>query len=235
MSLFLTSCIKSVGGNYICSKCDRKIIKNGKTITGKQRYICKNCKKTSVVNYSYNACHDNVNEKIVLLTKEGMGIRSTARILQISTTTLLKRIRAIALHIPNPIISFGKSYEVDQMRTFIKRKENLIWIVYALEKESKKVICFNIGKRTNKTLNFVIKSLKLSQADKIYTDGLKNYKFLIEKKVHAVKQFGTNHIERNNLTIRTHIKRLNRRTLCYSKSGAILSAILKIYFWVQYI
>jgi len=31
-----------------------------------------------------------INEKIVQLTKEGLGIRSTARILEISATTLLK-------------------------------------------------------------------------------------------------------------------------------------------------
>jgi insertion element IS1 protein InsB len=231
MSLFLTSCIKCVGGFYHCLKCESRFIKNGKTKNGKQRYICKSCKKTSVINYQYKACNYNVNAKIILLIKEGMGIRSMARVLQISATTLLKRILAIGGCILKPLMSFGKSYEMDEMRTFIKRKENLIWIVYAIERESKKVVCFNIGKRTNKTLNFVVRSLQLSQAQKIYTDGLKNYRFLIERKIHCVQQYGTNHIERNNLTIRTHIKRLNRRTLCYSKSAAVLSAILKIYFW----
>ncbi|MFY1046718.1 IS1 family transposase [Chryseobacterium sp. GP-SGM7] len=34
-----------------------------------------------------------------------------------------------------------------------------------------------------------------------------------------------------NLNIRTHLKRLNRRTICFSKSNLILIAILKIYFW----
>jgi insertion element IS1 protein InsB len=200
-------------------------------LAGKQRYICKNCMKTSVINYQYNAYNIDINKNIILLTKEGMGNRSTARVLQISTSTLLKRILMIAQNISNPLISIGKQYEVDELRTFIKRKENLIWIVYTLEKDSKEVVCFNIGKRTNKTLNYVIQSLKLSQAKKIYTDGLKNYKFLIEKKIHCIKQYATNHIERHNLTIRTHIKRLNRRTLCYSKSAGTLTAILKIYFW----
>jgi insertion element IS1 protein InsB len=162
MSLFSTSCIKCVGG-FHCLKCDNRIIKNGKTKAGKQRYICKSCKKTSVINYHYKACNYNVNAKIILLIKEGMGIRSMARILQISATTLLKRILTIGGCISKPLMSFGKSYEMDEMRTFIKRKENLIWIAYAIEKESKKVVCFNIGKRTNKTLNFVVRSLQLSQ------------------------------------------------------------------------
>jgi len=40
--------------------------------------------------YTNQACKLDINEKIVQLTKEGLGIRSTARIMEISATTLLK-------------------------------------------------------------------------------------------------------------------------------------------------
>ena len=66
----------------------------------------------------------------------------------------------------------------------------------------------------------------------IFTDKLKNYGYLIDEKQHSVKRFGSNHIERKNLTLRTHLKRLNRRTICYSKSLVVLIVILKIYFWI---
>ena len=160
-----------------------------------------------------------------------MGIRSTARILKISTTTLLKRIVFIARNITKPIISKGKTYEVDELCTYIRHKKNYIWLVYALEKNSKTVVNFNVGKRTNKTLDRVLETLKLSDAKKIFTDRLKNYRYLIYEKLHSVKRFGTNHIERKNLTLRTHLKRLNRRTICFSKSLVIFTAVLKIYFW----
>lgn len=91
---------------------------------------------------------------------------------------------------------------------------------------------FNVGKRTNKTLSRVLDTLKLSEARKIFTDRLKNYWYLIDEKLHSVKRFSTNHIERKNLTIRTHIKRLNRRTICFTKSLIILVSIIKIYFWI---
>jgi insertion element IS1 protein InsB len=231
MNAKTTKCCR-VSDLPICPNCQQKnVIKNGTTKNKKQQYCCKNCAKRFIENYTYKAYNPTIDKSIVLLTKEGLGIRSTARVLQISTTTLLKRLLAIASKIANPIISLGKEYQVDEMRTYIKHKKNLIWIVYALEKESRKVMCFNIGKRTNKTLNFVLTSLKLSQAQKITTNRLKNYHFLIARKVHCVKRFGTNHIERNNLTIRTHLKRLNRRSICYSKSMGILTAILRIYFW----
>nr|WP_230406458.1 IS1 family transposase [Flavobacterium fluviale] len=159
-------------------------------------------------------------------------MRSTARILKISTTTLLKRIILIARSIAKPIISRGKTYEVDELCTYIKHKKNYIWLVYALEKNSRSFVSFNVGKRTNKTLNRVLETLKLSDAKKIFTDRLKNYRYLIDEKVHSIKRFGTNHIERKNLTLRTHLKRLNRRTMCFSKSLVIFTAVLKIYFWI---
>nr|WP_317616750.1 IS1 family transposase [Flavobacterium circumlabens] len=104
-------------------------------------------------------------------------------------------------------------------------------MVYALEKNSKNIVNFNVGKRTNKTLSRVLDTLKLSEAKKIFTDRLKNCRYLIDEKLYSVKRFGTNHIERKNLTLRTHLKRLNRRTICYSESLVVLIAILKIYFW----
>jgi insertion element IS1 protein InsB len=214
-----------------CNFCNGNCIKNGFQYNGNQRYKCCVCKKRQQSKYEYKAYRRNLNKEIVLFTKEGLGIRSTARILQISTTTLLKRIISIARNIPHPIINKGKTYEVDEMCTYIRHKRNLIWLVYALEKDSKSVVSFNVGKRTNKTLSRVLDSLKLSEAKKIFTDRLKNYRYLIDEKLHSVKRFGTNHIERKNLTIRTHLKRLNRRTICFSRSFIVLNAILAIYFW----
>lgn len=106
-----------------------------------------------------------------------------------------------------------------------------MWIACAFEKETKNVVSFSAGKRTNRTLHAVTKTLEFSDAKKIYTDGLRNYSSLIPSGLHVVKQFGTNHIERKNLTLRIHLKRLNRRTLCFSRSLFILNAVLKIYFW----
>jgi insertion element IS1 protein InsB len=223
MTLNETSCSKCVG---VCVT----MIKYGKTKSGNQRYICKLCNKTRVGNYIYKAYLPNINTDIILFTKEGVGIRSTARILQISATTLLKKIVSIAKNINKPNISKGKTYEVDEMCTYIGHKRNFIWVVYALERDSKNVVSFNVGKRTNKTLSRVLDTLKLSEAKKIFTDRLKNYRYLIDEKLHSVKRFGTNHIERQDLTLRTHLKRLNRRTICFSRNKLILISILKIYF-----
>jgi IS1 family transposase len=207
------------------------LIKSGITTNGKQRYCCKKCNKRFIVNYCYNAYQSDTNKQIILFTKEGLGIRSTARVLKISVTTLLKRIIRIAKNIEQPPIARGKTYEVDEMRTFIGKKSLLRWIVYALDRDTKAVVSFNVGRRTNKTLKSVIRSLELANACRIYTDKLKNYRYLIDKKLHNSAVYCTNHIERHNLSVRTHLKRLNRKTICFSRSLMLLMAVLRIYFW----
>ena len=158
-----SSCIRSVGGEKICSYCEEKLIKYGKTKQQNQRFKCTACNKTQVEQYKYNAYKPNLNEQIVLLTKEGLGIRSTARVLQISATTLLKRILSIAKDVPRPAISKGKVYEVDELRTYIGNKSRLVWVAYVLERESRNLVSFYVGARTNKTLRIVLTSLHQSQ------------------------------------------------------------------------
>ena len=95
----------------------------------------------------------------------------------------------------------------------------------------KKVVGFFIGRRNNRTLNSVVKTLLNSKAKIIFTNKLKNYQYLIPKKIHSVKRYCTNGIERKNLNIRTCLKRFNRKTICFSKSLLMCYTVMKLYFW----
>jgi len=204
-------------------------VKNGKTY-GKQRYLCKSCKRYFVDTYTYNAYKKETDTEIKDHVKEGCGIRSISRLLKISATTVLKRIVQIARAIPKPVISIGKEHELDELCTFVSRKTFQIWVAYAITKDTKEVINFAIGRRTNYTLRRVTNTLIRSNATKVYTDKLPQYQALLPKSIHSVKRSGTNHIERKNLNLRTHLKRLSRRTICFSRSITLLPACLKIYF-----
>ncbi len=226
------SCIK-VSDTGICPYCcSKQIIKNGTTKNKKQQYYCKHCKKRFIDYYTNNAYKQNTNANIIALTKEGTGIRSIARILRIAPATVLKRILSVAHKITPPILSLYKTYELDELNTFIGNKTQRVWIVCALQKDTGKVVRFTVGRRTNCTLAQITNTLKLARAAKIHTDKLKNYNSLIPSSIHHTQKYGTNHIERLFLTLRTHLKRLNRRTISYSKSYNILTAILTIYFWL---
>src|SRR5690606_34949209 len=103
-------------------------------------YKCKGCNKTIVENYTYNAYLSHINKQIVLLLTEGMGVRSIARILRISVTTLLKRIITISSAVDLPLITPRSSYEIDELCTFVKCKSKRICIVYSFERETKKIV-----------------------------------------------------------------------------------------------
>jgi len=48
---------------------------------------------------------------------------------------------------------------------------------------------------------------------------------------HRIRKKGTQRIERQNLNFRTHIKRLNRRTICFSKSEIMHDAVIKLFIY----
>lgn len=124
------------------------------------------------------------------------------------------------------------TYEVDEMRTFVKRNNarHTVWIMYAINKATRRVIHFIVGRRTKTNLQASIRVLQKLNPKRIYTDGLIIYPTIIRKDLHRTWKNGTNYIERKNLTLRTHLKRLCRRTPCFSKSQEMLEASLRIYF-----
>lgn len=231
MNHFKLTCSKRGDEKVNCPLCLGNSIKNGKSRNGTQRFKCVSCQKRFQVDYHYLAYKRNTNPWIKDLVKEGSGIRSISRLLQISPTTVISRIKSISQNISIPLIPRFKVFELDEMCTFVRKKENRIWIAYAIRKDTKEVVSFNVGKRTNKTLRRVTESLILSDAKLVHTDKLRNYQSLLPDKIHRTKQYSINHIERMNLNLRIHLKRLSRRTICYSRSITMLIACLKIYFW----
>ena len=123
-SLFADVIHSEVTQSINCKYCGHHCIKNGIEKNGKQRFRCKACKKSQQLEYRYNAYNPDLDQNIIALTKEGVGIRGTARLLGISPTTLISRIKKIASEIKEPVLAKGKTYEVDELRTFVKKKES---------------------------------------------------------------------------------------------------------------
>jgi insertion element IS1 protein InsB len=77
-----------------CGKPD--VVKRGKTGQGKQRYLCKNqdCQsKTFILDYSYNGALPEVKAQIIDMAVNGSGIRDTARVLGVSTATVVSELK----------------------------------------------------------------------------------------------------------------------------------------------
>lgn len=214
-----------------CPHCKGLAIKNGKQ-KGNQRYKCTLCQKSFQQQYQYKAYGPQVDPLIKRLLKEGCGVRSISRIIGISPKTVLARIIKISNAIKSPCTTkHGSMYEVDELWSFIGQKTNLIWITYAMERETKRIVDFFVGNKSKANIQPLIAKILLLRPKRIYTDRLNIYPALIPAGIHRRFRYCTNCIERNNLTLRTHIKRLSRRTICFSRSKAYLEAHLRIYFW----
>src|SRR5882724_9781904 len=117
--------------------------------------------------------------------------------------------KIIAAGIVKPAISSVEPvFEVDELWTYIGRKENEYWLAYGLYKSTGRVVDFVIGKRTKTTLKILIDKLLTFTPKKIRTDNLTIYQRLIPRSLHRCGAYCINHIERKNLSIRTHLKRL---------------------------
>ncbi|MHB8209566.1 hypothetical protein [Mucilaginibacter sp.] len=79
--------------------------------------------------YSNNAYTSTINHEVASRMKEGCGIRSIARLLNISIITVLSRIKRIAVGIIKPIPAMGGTYEMDELKTYIKNKRNECWVI----------------------------------------------------------------------------------------------------------
>lgn len=130
----------------------------------------------------------------------------------------MRRILGISRTITKPKLIFGREYEMDELCMFTGNENRKVWIAYAIERSTKQVVDFRVGSRSLRTLRGVSETLILSQAKIIFTDKLRLYKTLIPNDIHSTKLRATNHIERMNLTLRTHLKYLTRRTICFSRS-----------------
>jgi insertion element IS1 protein InsB len=209
--------------------CIKKGIKNKV-----QTYYCKSCKKYQRHTTKSSVMKQHLEREIIRFNNEGLGIRSIARLTHSNVSYIVRSLLGIAKKIVPPIVSeYGASYEIDEIQTYIGKniQSNYTWITYAINQRTKAVITFIVGRRTKENLKAVTNKVLALKPKSIYTDGLIIYRSLIDKAIHKVQRFKINHIERKNLTLRTHLKRLNRRTICYSRSLAMLHACLTIYFY----
>lgn len=194
----VVKCIKGVGHHICCPYCTGYGIKYGRSRSGCQRYFCKTCGKTYLSEYRHKAYLPVINTVLIRLLKEGCGIRSMSRLLCIAPGTVTARIRNISSTIKRPCLSFHKTYEMDEMSTYIGNKKNRLWVAYALCRENGIVADFRVGSRSMGTLCSVVETLLLSQTAMICTDKLNLYRLLVPASIHQTKLRSTNQVMYSN-------------------------------------
>jgi IS1 family transposase len=207
------------------------VVKNGTTSNRKQKYLCRDCCRQFIRHYTYQGCRPEIRSLIVPMTLNGSGIRDITRVLNVSINTVLKEIRRAAALVlePRPPARLA-DVEVDEMWSFVEKKRRQRWLWYAFSPKTKQVISYVRGRRTDAICQQLLDKLAECQITRFYTDHWESYEKLIPEHRHWIGKQGTQRIERNNLTIRTRLKRWHRRTICFSKSEEMDDAVIKLFF-----
>jgi IS1 family transposase len=165
------------------------------------------------------------------MTLNGSGIRDTSRVLKVSPTTVLKTIYKEAERIPemSPESCSIEAVEIDEQWSYMSNKGNQQWLWNVWDRDNKKIIYYVVGKRTDESCEELLKGIKVCQIEDYHTDNWQSYRKSIPRSKHFVSKMETQRIERNNLNFRTHLKRLNRKTICFSKSEDMHKAVIKLY------
>jgi insertion element IS1 protein InsB len=91
------------------------------------------------------------------------------------------------------------------------------------------ILAWHNGKRQEKDFLALWELLKPYPICKYHTDDWGAYSKYIPPDKHRIGKDRTWKIERKNLNFRTHLKRLNRKTICFSKNEQIHDNVVGMY------
>jgi len=226
--------------------CDQ-VVKRGKTASGTQRYLCQNkaCATGSfLLDYRNRGCLPEVKELIIDMSLNASGIRDTARSLHISTDTVLselkkkelvlKSVNTALLNTLNPDevtvdIERAGEAEMDELWSYVRCKSNPRWLWHAIDHHTGAVLAYVFGRRKDEVFLKLKALLDRFGLTHYYTDKWGAYTRHLDPEQHTVSKRGTQKIERKHLTLRTRIKRLVRKTICFSKSTQMHDIVIGLF------
>ncbi|HGX8986644.1 TPA: IS1 family transposase, partial [Escherichia coli] len=123
--------------------------------------------------------------------------------------------------------------EVDEMWSFVGNKKQQRWLWYAWEPRFKRIVAHAFGRRSKKVFRQLLKRLSGFNVAFWCTDNFRAYDILPNEK-HITGKLYTQRIERENLNLRNRLKRLNRKTLGYSKSTEMHDKVIGTFIEREY-
>ena len=119
--------------------------------------------------------------------------------------------------------------EMDEMWSFCHDKSHQIWLWWAVDHKTNTPIAFWFGTRQHKNLDKLIELLNPYKIGKVYADNNFAYEKRFGRDILITGKQNTQQIERDHLTLRTRIKRLARKTICFSKSEVIHTTVIGLF------
>jgi len=232
----------------LCRRCKSDhVVKRGKTKNGKQRYLCLESEctlQTFLLDYDYLGCLSEVKKTILDMAMNGGGIRDTARVLGISPGTVIGEIKKQetsleqvnrplleSLNAADVLVDVQKVEEAerDEMWSFVHDKDNPRWLWHAIDHATGKVLAYAFGDRKDSVFLELKARLEPFGITRFYTDDWGAYGRHLPAEQQVVGKRNTQKIERKHLTLRTRIKRLARKTICFSKLEKMHDSVIGLF------
>ena len=231
-----------------CPHChSEQVVKRGKTRRGTQRYLCQNtvCATESfLLIYRNRGCLPEVKHTIIDMSLNASGIRDTARVLQIRTDTVLSELKKKETALESVNTAFLRTLdpddiavdierageaEMDEMWSFVGKKGNPRWLWHAIDHHTGAVLAYVFGRRKDEVFLQLKALLEPFGLTRFYTDHWGAYTRHLDADVHRQGKRNTQKIERKHLTLRTRIKRLIRKTICFSKTTQMHDIVIGLF------
>ena len=122
-----------------------------------------------------------------------------------------------------------ESAEMDEMWSFVGKKSQQRWLWHAIDHINGIVLAYVCGAREDEVFLQLKEYLRPFGISRFYTDNAGVYSRHLAPDHHEVGKQHTQKIERQHLTLRTRMKRLARKTICFSKSILMHDIVLGLF------
>jgi insertion element IS1 protein InsB len=123
----------------------------------------------------------------------------------------------------------GLTSELDEMWSYVGKKAEPRWLWHAIDHYSGQVLAYVFGRRKDEVFLQLQALLEPFGITRFYTDGWGAYERHIAPEQHVVGKQHMQTIESKHINLRTRIKRLVRRTICFSKTTMMHDLVLGLF------
>jgi insertion element IS1 protein InsB len=123
----------------------------------------------------------------------------------------------------------GLTAELDEMWSYVGKKAEPRWLWHAIDHHSGAVLAYVFGRRKDEVFLQLQELLTPFRITRFYTDGWGAYERHIDAAQHTIGKAHTQKIESKHINLRTRIKRLVRRTICFSKTTTMHDLVLGLF------
>lgn len=119
--------------------------------------------------------------------------------------------------------------ELDEMWSFVGNKQQQRWLWHAIDHETREILAYVLADHKDAAFLNLKALLAPFGITQFYTDDWGAYARHLKPEEHTVGKANTQRIERKHLTLRTRIKRLTRKTICFSKSEWLHDTVIGLF------